>query len=141
MDPVLARIPAAARAETMEGAAAYAAFYLRQLNEASKAGDPTLLDGLAMASCPMCATFYNSVSSLQAERQHHVGDALKVTDFEPLSFVDGKRTALVRVKLYAVPIVDAAGRQVDTTEADSGAFVATLAYEGRWYISRLQVAK
>ena len=141
IDPVLARIPAAARPETMEGAAEFAAFYLRQLNEASKAGDPAGLEGLAKPSCTMCKTFYDSVSALRAEGHRHAGDTLKVTSYETLSFVDERRTALVKVELFAVPIVDSTGRTADTTEADSGAFVATLAFEGRWYISRLQVAK
>lgn len=138
-DPVVAKIPEAARPETREGAAAFARFYLEQLDLASRQGDPAPLEGLALDSCVMCRDFSQSVTRLKQEGRHHKGTTVEVVKAEPLQYTDSERTVLVDVNLHAVPIVDASGSSTGKTEADSGSFLATMKFQEHWFLERLQV--
>lgn len=141
VDPVLARIPAAARPETMEGAAAFSQFYMEQLNEAFMAGNTRPIEGLTRTSCSRCETFRQAIAGLQQKGERHAGESLKVTRRETLAFTKDHRAALVEVELFAVPVVNVSGKRVDMTEADTGAFVATLVFDQHWEVARLQVAQ
>lgn len=138
-DSPLARIPTAARAETRAGAAAFAAYYVEQLDLASRKGDPAPLEGLALGSCKMCMSFRDSVKALKAQGLHHDGTTIKVLNSDPLRFTEQERTVLLGVRLFAVPMVDRDGTVIDLTEADSGSFVATMRFQERWFVQRLQV--
>lgn len=141
IDPVLAKIPAAARLETQAGAEAFVAYYFAQLEEGSKTGDPEPLRGLASDDCMTCRAFESSLAALKAAGRHHDGTTVNVPSVDSLQFTDGERTVLVRLTLNSVPIVDSNGQKQGQTEADEGAFVATLDFDDHWLISRLQVAK
>ncbi|MGN6751147.1 MAG: DUF6318 family protein, partial [Intrasporangium sp.] len=136
---MLAKIPKKARAETKEAAVAFAAYYLKQLDVASRQGDPSALTGLTLDTCKMCENFFASVSSLKEKGQHHEGTTLKVRRSDSLRFTANERTVLLDVQLFSVPIVNDSGVVVGKTEADSGSFVATLKFDRRWFIERLQV--
>ncbi len=57
VDPVMAKIPAAARAETDAGAAAFAEFYFEQVNKRSGRGIPVVRSRSGRASLHMCEAF------------------------------------------------------------------------------------
>jgi len=140
VDPVLARIPTAARAETIEGASAYAQFYFAQLNNAFKNGDPSGLMGLSSASCKTCEALRNGVMDV-AKAGHHYGDDLtKVNYASATEFSPAARRVLVDLNQRAVPMLDESGRKVDETRSAKLAFVAKLEFEKRWVITRLQKA-
>ncbi len=57
VDPVIAKIPAAARPETIEGAAAFAKFYFEQVNEAFRDSQTRRLAGAMPVPPARCARF------------------------------------------------------------------------------------
>ena len=140
VDPAIAKIPAAARAETIEGASAYAQFYFAQLNNAFKKGDPSGLIGLSSSGCKTCEALRNGVTDV-AKAGHHYGDDLtKVNYASATEFSPTARRVLVDLNQRAVPVLDESGRKVDETRSAKLAFVATLEFEKRWIITRLQKA-
>lgn len=138
-DPVLARIPAAARPETMDGAAAYAAFFFDQLNRASVAGDPDLLNGLSSPSCKTCNSMIASLRDLKDDGNHLSAGPLKVVYSSATVFDKERRQVLVSLKQESVSVLRKDGSVVRVTKPGSGSYVATVSYEGRWTIDRLQI--
>ena len=141
VDPVRARIPAGAREETMEGAAAYSKFYFRELNEAFKRADPTLLNGLATSACKTCVALQNGVNDVRKAGHHYGGDLTRINYASATEFSSEVRRVLVDLNQMAVPVLDKSDKNVDTTRSAKLAFVATLEYRGRWIITRLQRAE
>jgi hypothetical protein len=141
VDSVLARIPAAARPETREGAKAYVEFYFQTVNAAFVAADAKPLSGLATASCEMCAAFAAGVKDLQNSGQHYGGNLAVITSVSPMDFTRERRTVLVELTQKAVPVRDAKGKTVRTAPTADLRFVATVSYRDRWSITRLQNVK
>ncbi len=140
VDPVIAKIPAAARTETIEGAAAYTTFYFTQLNEAFKAADPAVLLNLSSPACKMCAALSNGVADVKKAGHHYGGDLTKVNYASTTEFSPKTRQVLVDLNQKAVPVLDGSGRRVDTTRSAKLALVATVEFDKRWIITRLQKA-
>jgi len=139
VDPVIAKIPTAARAETESSGKAFAAFFLNSLNRAAMAADPSILEGLFDAGCKTCVAMADSVKSLQKAGNHHTGPTLKVLQVTTDSFVKERRVVIAKVDQRAVDVVDRNGKRVDRTLSAKGAFAMTLSYApGHWTVSRLQ---
>ncbi|WP_330472945.1 DUF6318 family protein [Terrabacter sp. C0L_2] len=141
VDPVIAKIPAAARPQTQAGAEAFSRFYMEQVNRSFVQGDPAPLNGLASGSCSVCGELSNSAKELRDKGRHHQGLSIEVTSASANRYDKEVRSVLVSIEQHRVPIVDMNGVTVDHTSADKGAFLATLKFDGRWQIARLQVAK
>jgi hypothetical protein len=141
VDPVLARIPAAARPETPKGAASYVEFYFQALNAAFMAGDARPLEGLATSSCEMCEAFAAGVSDLQGTGQHYGGNLATINSVSSMDFTKASRRVLVDLTQMAVPVRDAAGKTVRTAPKADLRFVATVSFTDRWIITRLQNVK
>ena len=137
VDPVIAKIPAAARPETQAGAAAFTRFFFEQMNRSFKDASPELLNGLFAPSCQICADLTLSAKELKLASQHHDGDTLKVTFSSATVFNDRDRQVLVKLDQFAVPVVDQNGKRVATTKAGSGAFVAVLRFTKHWILTDL----
>ncbi|WP_156415562.1 DUF6318 family protein [Terrabacter sp. Soil811] len=140
VDPIIAKIPAAARPETIEGAAAYTKFYFTQLNRAFKTSDPSVLNDLSSDACKMCAALSNGVADLKKAGHHYGGDLTKLNYASTTEFSSRTRQVLVDLNQRAVPVLDESGRTVDTTRSAKLAFVATVDFDKRWIITRLQKA-
>lgn len=140
VDPVIAKIPPTARPETLDGASAYAQFYFSQLNLAFRNGDPSALLGLSSRDCKTCEALRNGVTDV-AKAGHHYGDDLtKVNYASATEFSSTARRVLVDLNQRAVPVLNESGRKVDETRSAKLAFVATLQFDKRWIITRLQKA-
>ena len=137
VDPVIAKIPAAARPETQAGAAAFTKFFFEQLNRSFKDASPELLDGLFTSSCEICTDLSRSAKELKLASEHHDGDTLKVTFSSATIFNDHDRQVLVKLDQFAVPVVDENGKRVDTTRSGTGAFVAVLRFGTHWELTDL----
>ncbi|EWT05815.1 hypothetical protein N864_01945 [Intrasporangium chromatireducens Q5-1] len=140
-DPVLAKIPKEARPETPEGAKAFANFYMKQVNQAFTEAEPSVLEGLASADCKMCKAFHEGAKDLEQRGIHHKGQSIEPTSVSVQQYDDAVRTVLVWTTQHSVPVVDEKGQKVDQTKSGKGIFLATLTFDKRWQIQRLQVAK
>lgn len=141
VDPVLARIPAAARPETMEGALAYVAFYFDSLNDAFKRADEGLLTRLSKPDCKMCGALVRGVAEIRGQGRHYSADFLEISSPRPVKFTSSQRTVLVDVSQKSVGVLDSRGTRVDAVPSENGHYLATLDFSGRWFITRIQEVK
>lgn len=141
VDPVLARIPAAARPETQAGAEAFVKFYFEQVNVAFKNASSHGLEDLTSSDCELCSGMAEGVTSMAAKDRHYGGDLAEVTYLRAIEFTPTARRVLVEADQQQVSVMDKAGQVVDTTSAANLGFVATLEFDGRWVITRMQKAK
>ena len=141
VDPVLARIPAAARPNTMAGAEAFARFFIEQVALSGVTADPELIAGLYQAACGTCANFAATGEYFRRTGQHHRTPSLTVTSSSANSFVPNDVHIAVWVILHAVEIVDSKGSPVGTTESGEGAFVLALRHDGHWVVTSVGVER
>jgi hypothetical protein len=141
VDPVIAKIPAAARPETMAGAEAFARFYVGQVNEAYTQGDPSPLQGLSTSACKTCAVFIETATGFREEGLRHDAPSLHVTSATATSFTDRRQEVTAFVTQSPVNVEDARGTKRSRTSAAKGAFLITLAFDSHWRVTRLQTAK
>lgn len=141
IDPVLARIPAAARPETMKGAEAYARYFISRVNRAWSAPDAGAMNGLFAPDCKTCAAFADSAKRMALEGRRHDGDTLTVRTVSAISFADPVREVRVDLTQNSVPVLDTEGGRVGTTRPGAGSFVLTMRFEGHWVVTRLQAVK
>jgi hypothetical protein len=140
VDPVIARIPAAARPETKEGAKAYAAFFLASLNEASRVADATLLEGLFTPECKTCSAMHATVTELAKSKRRYASDTVRLLGVDPIVFNGDRRIMRARFDQVAVDILNGAGAPIDkTVAAPDSAFAISLRFtDGRWIVTKVQ---
>jgi hypothetical protein len=141
VDPVIAKIPAAARPETIEGAEAFARFYIAQVNKAYTAADPVALQGLSTQACKTCEQFVATATKFREDGVHHDAPSLTVTSATATTFGADHYEVTAFLNQAAVKVVDGAGRARSRTSAAKGAFLLTLAFDSHWLVTRLQTAK
>ena len=141
VDPVIAKIPAAARPRTQDGAEAFARFYMEQVNRAFTGPDPTALASLAGLDCKTCSAFLAGAKELKAKGHRHKGVSITVDGSPSNSYTPTSAIVQVFVTQHSVPVIDRSGKKVAQTKAGQGIFLATLTFDTHWVIQRLQVAQ
>ncbi|WP_385908098.1 DUF6318 family protein [Terrabacter sp. GCM10028922] len=142
VDPVLAKIPAAARENDEDGGAAYVRYYFKQLNVAFRSADSSAIEHLASPDCVTCVAFSDGVRQLKEKGRRYGADLVTVSNVSPLNFTDGNRQVLLDIDQQAVPILNASGARVDVTPTGRASFLASLTFrDDHWTISRLQKVK
>ncbi|WP_460629556.1 DUF6318 family protein [Intrasporangium mesophilum] len=141
-DPVLARIPPAARAETERAAQLFAQYFFDTLNAAAMSADPALVDGLFGEQCKTCVAMQRSLRDLKASGQHHEKPTIRIVSVTTDSFVTERRVVLVAVDQASVAVLDRWGSGTSRTLADRGTFAMTLLYgHSHWVVARLQTVE
>ncbi|WP_170165690.1 DUF6318 family protein [Terracoccus luteus] len=141
VDPVIARIPKAARPKTMQGAEAFASFYVEQLNRAFTTAAPEELTGLFSTSCANCETYFQTAQKFERNRWRHSSASLKIASATASKFSTNSAIVNVFLTQRGVKILDSQDRVVDTTSDAEGAFIISLAFREHWEVQRLQTAK
>jgi hypothetical protein len=139
VDPVVAKIPKAARANTQEGAEAFGKYFIEQVALSGVKADPRLLDGLFIESCKACLAYRESAVALKSEGLHHKSPTLQVKRSSANVFSGDQVVISVEVLQRAVPVVNNSGATVRKTKANTGVFALSLSYEGRWIVHQSQV--
>ncbi|WP_369793628.1 DUF6318 family protein [Terrabacter sp. Root181] len=141
VDPVIAKIPAAALARTAPGAQAFARHFIESLNDGATKPDATVLAGLFAPTCETCRAMSESLESLEAKGQRHTGPSIRVLRTSPLAFSTSSARVLVDVEQTSVNVVNQAGDKVRTTANGPGTFVMSLSFDnGHWTATKLQTA-
>ncbi|WP_256795377.1 DUF6318 family protein [Terrabacter sp. Ter38] len=136
---MIAKIPAAARANDKSGGVAFSRFYFGTLNSAFKTGDSELLAALASPRCPTCMAFVDGVEQLNEQERRYGGDLVSVTSASALNFSTNNKQVLLEIDQKSVPVLNEVNDHVGTTPAGKASFIATLGFKaGRWSIERLQ---
>lgn len=141
VDPVLAKIPKAARPKTIKGAEEFASFYVLQINKAFEMPDPREILVFAKPSCKACTAFVDSAATLKSEGQRHKSAALRVVSTSVVNFQPPKVRVAVSIKQVPVDVVDKSGKVVRTTQSDTGTLILDLSYEHHWLVDDFAVAE
>ncbi|GAB3884827.1 DUF6318 family protein [Terrabacter terrigena] len=141
VDPVIAKIPAAARAKTEAGAQAFARFFIESLNTGATTANPQVLEGLFTPACETCKAMHDSLQTLKMKHQRHTAPSIKVTGTTAVATTGSARQVLIDVQQISVAVIDSKGNTIRTTAEGPGAFVMTLGVaHGHWVAQRLQTA-
>lgn len=141
VDPVVAKIPKAARPKTLDGAEKFARFYIDQVNEAWGIPDPLQIDGLATSACKTCTAFSQTANDLKTNGEKHKSETLVVKSSSALTYQPSDIRIAVEVSQRAVDVITNGGKVIRTTEAGKGTFILALIYKKRWLVADLGVAK
>lgn len=141
VDPVLAKIPADARARTADGAQAFARFFIESLNVGATKPDSKVLEGLYAPSCETCLAMFESLKGLEAKKQRHTGASIRVSSTSSLVFSASSSQVLLDVQQKSVKVVDSKGNTVRQTAEGPGTFVMSISFDnGHWAATKVQTA-
>ncbi|MFC3807897.1 DUF6318 family protein [Terrabacter sp. MAHUQ-38] len=140
LDPVIAKIPTAARPDTEAGAAEFAKYYFGQINNGFQTGDPRAVEGLSVASCVTCQAFASAIKALKVKGQRYGADLAQVEYSSTLDFTPNVRV-LIDLSQQQVPILDTKGKRVGLTPTGKASFVVSLKFSAHWTVTRIQKAK
>jgi hypothetical protein len=134
-------IPAAARAHTPSGAAAFVRYFHDQLNVAWRQPKVGLLPPLSLAECKTCAALETTAGNMVTKHQHMLGDAVRIDSVDPgAEDPSGDQTVVFTGAQLATSIVDSAGRNVRDIPANKIRSLATARWSlGSWHIREIKV--
>jgi hypothetical protein len=144
VDPVVAKIPKAARANTQEGAEAFTKFFYEQVAASWMKPDPELLDGLYSKSCKTCLAYRDTAAYLHEQEQRYESSPLTLKSVSAMSFQPKKVEIAAHVIAEAASIVDRSGKTVESVPSEGKqTFVLTLRFDGRWtaVLSQVEVLR
>jgi len=75
-------IAAVANKRNKEGAAAFGKYYYDQIGEASKSGDPSVAEAMALKSCPPCRSFVKNIRGNAEKGLKHAENPYTITAVE-----------------------------------------------------------
>ena len=136
-----ADVPAEARANTPDGAKAFAKHYFAQINKAFTTPQAGLIAPLSELTCLSCAGFANAADGYAKLGQRYSVDPIQVIEVTTASespesgaFVDAV------LKLPAAKLVDPTGAVVDTFAEKRGVFLVEMHRrpEG-WVVQKIRV--
>jgi len=132
-------IPAAARAHTPAGAAAFVRYFYSQLNIAWSKPQAGLISGLSANTCKTCAALEGTAADLVAKRQHYRGEILAVKTIGSIS----ESEVLVVGEQPIGAVVDINGAVVKSgTKAQLLKFVVTVAWSPEsWRVQEIRVRR
>lgn len=136
-------IPEAARANTPEGATAFAKWYLEQGSRANVEWDATAIRGLSLPSCKTCAAVVKGVEELKQAGQHERSQRYAPGASQVGPGPSGGSYVVDVLGTYSkMDIVDANGVVVRTLEAEDSALRVTTAWQGsRWAVAEVAVIR
>lgn len=135
-------IPAAARAHTPNGAAAFVKYFYSKLNASWATADPSLLAPLSDPDCKTCNAFISSAASFRSKNQHYKGEVFSVTSIAGLGKGLEGEEVLVVGEQEPGALVDQSGAVIEASVRQAGKFVVSLSWTGkRWHVMELQVQK
>lgn len=136
-------IPAAARAHTPAGAAAFVKYFYGQLNVAWGQPRAGLLAPLSLPDCKTCTTLEDTAADMVTKRQHMLGDTARIDSVDPADTEsNGDQTVVITGTQLKTSVVDSRGQKVRDIPADRIRFLATTRWTGSvWRVSEIKVLK
>ena len=136
-------IPAAARAHTPAGAAAFVRYFHDQLNIAWGQPRAGLLAPLSLPSCKTCSAFESNAAKNVSAHQHISGNTVRIDSSNPGGVeANGDQTVVFTGAQLKTAVVDSTGHKVRDIAAAKIRSVATTRWTATgWRISEIQVLK
>ena len=134
-------IPAAARAHTPAGAAAFVKYFYNQLNLAWGQPRAGLLSPLSLPECKTCRTLEDTAIGMVAKRQHMRGETARISSVDPgATEPNGDQSLTILGSQLATSVLDSNGHGVRDIPQDKIRFRATTRWTtGGWRVSEIKV--
>ena len=134
-------VPAAATANTPQGAGAFTRFYFDELLKAYATQDTRTVRALAADSCRTCAGVAGGIDGMREKSYRIVGAPIELLTAEAPGFGDEAVTVDVQYQVPAYKVVDAMGKLVyDSPGEKRNIFIITLQrMSSHWLMSKIQV--
>lgn len=133
-------VPAAARANTPEGAEAFARFYYQEAGRAYVTTETSGIEALSLAECTGCGAMIRAVRQMQQAGEHFEEPSLQIKLVRTPIQVDGLTRVEVAGTEKAVRVLDSSGKVVRSTSRGVFTFRTDLAWRaGTWRVQRLTV--
>ena len=134
-------IPAAARAHTPAGAAAFVKYFYDQLNVAWGQPMAGLLEPLSLAECKTCRTLEDTAINMVAKHQHMRGDTARISSVDPgVTEPNGDQSLTISGSQLATSVLDTNGQKVRDIPQDKIRFRATTRWtDSGWRVSEIKV--
>ena len=134
-------IPAAARAHTPAGAAAFVKYFHDQLNVAWRQPRAGLLAPLSLPGCKTCTALEDNAADLVAKHEHVSGDPVRIDAVnlsDPAS--NGDQRLIITGAQLRTSVVDSKGQKVrDIPEAKIRSVAMTRWTASGWRVSEIKV--
>lgn len=132
-------LPAAATAETPEGAAAFAEWWFATLNYATATGETAELRATFLDNCQTCENFATQIETAYGSGGSISGGRIRVQVDVPAALQEGGVTLAVGVDAEAGQVRDTEGEVVEELGAESlASAVAVLWEQERWALGGIQ---
>lgn len=136
------RIPEAARANTADGAVAFATFFIAQANAAYKELDLSAVSGLYSAQCKACNAMAGYVESWKTKGYRYTGNFATPTFITASAFPgDNSGKVLLQSKNPPAKVIDSTGSTIETIAAEVSTSSIFLTFaDGGWTVEEIKVA-
>lgn len=137
-----ANIPEAARAQTGEGAVAFANYFLNQANAAYTGNAPELISKLSTDSCKTCSSMKDSLTVWAQKNYTYQGAFITPTYVTVAAFPnDGTAKVLFVSDTKPSKLVDAKGSLIEAFPAEKATSSVDLTYTGSsWTVTEIRAA-
>jgi hypothetical protein len=134
-------IPAAARAHTPAGAAAFVKYFHDQLNVAWGKPRAGLLAPLSLPSCKTCSTFESTAANMAQKHERMLGDTVRIDSVDAgATESNGDQTVVVTGAQLKTSVVDSNGKKARDIPADRLRLLATTRWTASgWRVSEIKV--
>lgn len=134
-------IPAAARANSSEGAQSFTSYFLAQINDGYARLDTGFLDRLATQSCKTCGLMRQTLNGYSSASHKYVGAFVKPTYVTTASFTPDATKVFVAEDTPPRTVVNSSGKTIQTFPAEKGNYSLTLIrVRDSWRVNEIQVA-
>lgn len=134
-------IPAAARAHTPAGAAAFVKYFHDQLNVAWGQPRAGLVAPLSLPDCKTCKALEDNATDMVTTRRHMLGDTVRIDSADPgAQEANGDQTVVIAGAQLNASVVDSNGKAVrKITASKIRSLVTTRWTAGGWRVSEIKV--
>ncbi len=134
-----AAVPAAAKAKTKAGSAAFVGFFWQQFNRSQMEPSSGVLTPLFQDSCKPCAGYADAAAALQSNRQHYANPPFVVKGIKSDTLTGNTATVLTDIGQQAAGVVDPNGKTVATATQREFQLLVTVMWNNGWKVSDIQI--
>ena len=132
-------VPAAARAQTADGAVAFTAYFAAQANASYQNLKPELLNLLVLQECKTCAAMIQQVNDYIARKQRYEAEFISPTAITISSASDDQAQVFLSTDSKGGRVVDSNGNTVEKLPPQQGNVTFYLVYRsGGWRVSEIK---
>ena len=134
-----AAVPAAAKAKTKAGSAAFVGFFWQQFNRSQTEPNGSALNNLSLDSCKPCAAYQDAAQALQSNKQRYGSPPFIVKGIKSNTLTGNTATVLSDINQQGASVVDGSGKTAGSAPQKEFQFLVTLAWNNGWKVSDIQV--